>query len=68
MARRKKTEGTDEKYCGCPPSDVAAMNELAARVWAGQSESLPRHERVRRIERALAAQGYDVSGLELPES
>jgi hypothetical protein len=37
----------------------------ALRVWAGQSESLSRHERLGRVADALKAQGLSMDGVEL---
>ena len=42
------------------------MNDLAMRIWAGQSVSLPIHERVKRIEARLTEKGYDIATLKLP--
>ncbi len=38
----------------------------ALRVWAGQSESLKRSERVARVMRALEGQSYSTDGIKLP--
>jgi hypothetical protein len=37
----------------------------ANRIWAGQSESISRHERLGRIAAALAEQGLSMEGVEL---
>jgi len=42
-------------------------DHLARRIWEGQSVSLPRNERVRRIMAALTQKDYTTEGLELPE-
>lgn len=43
------------------------MNDMALRIWDGQSTDLPLNERVKRIVSGLKEQGYeDMSGLELP--
>lgn len=47
-------------------NDNNAMNELARRIWDGQSVDLPLNERTRRIVRALKDKGFDVAGLSLP--
>jgi hypothetical protein len=39
--------------------------ELASRIWSGQSPDLPRVERLARVERGLAAQGLSMDGVEL---
>jgi hypothetical protein len=41
--------------------------ELAMRVWGGQSASLTRNERISRIERALREQGLGSSGVTYPQ-
>lgn len=51
-----------------PQADTAAMNDLARRIWEGQSISLHHVERVRRIAERLRAKGYDLEGLVLPVS
>jgi len=38
---------------------------LASRIWEGQSIDLPRAERIRRVTAGLAAQGYTMDGVEL---
>jgi hypothetical protein len=40
--------------------------ELANRIWAGQSISLPVQERLARVERGLQAQGFGMEGVTLP--
>lgn len=47
---------------------VDSMNNLARRIWDGQSVSLPSAERKRRITEALIAQGYQekLNELSLP--
>jgi hypothetical protein len=47
--------------------DVApsAAQHYANRVWASQSESLSRHERLGRVADALKAQGLSMEGVEL---
>lgn len=42
------------------------MNDLAMRIWEGQSISLPITERVKRIKASLTEKGYDTSTLTLP--
>ena len=50
-------------------SEVTIMNTHALKIWQGQSVSLPKHERVRRIKAALVKKGYTdiLDKLELPE-
>lgn len=43
-----------------------AVNNLALRIWEGQSPDLPLIERVTRIKNALLAKGYELDGLNLP--
>lgn len=43
-----------------------AAQAYADRVWAGQSVSLSRHERMGRIAAALEAQGLSMEGVTLP--
>lgn len=45
--------------------DRQAAQHYALRVWAGQSESLSRHERLGRVAEALKAQGLSMDGVEL---
>lgn len=47
------------------PVSREPMNDLAMRIWVGQSESMPECERVVRIIAALKDKGYDVSGLKI---
>ena len=53
-----------------PPIDksVSQMNDLANRIWEGQSPSLPLNERVRRIKNSLIERGFteELSQLILP--
>jgi hypothetical protein len=42
--------------------------DLVDRIWAGQSESLPRQERISRIERALQERGLSAAHIEYPFS
>lgn len=44
-----------------------AVNELALRIWDGQSPDLPLIERVHRIKNALIAKGFELDGLTLPD-
>lgn len=47
---------------------VDDMNDLALRIWEGQSVSLPLKDRVERIVMRLKAKGYDdMSQLTLPK-
>ena len=47
--------------------ELSQMNDLALRIWDGQSPDLPLNERVKRIAAALNAQGFDeIVSLELP--
>lgn len=39
--------------------------DYAIRVWSGQSVSLPRAERLRRVAKALEGQGLSMEGVEL---
>lgn len=41
---------------------------VAMRIWDGQSVSLPRHERIGRVHRALMERGLDIAGLEFPDA
>lgn len=53
-----------------PASDdtTGVMNELAFRIWEGQSIDLPINERTRRVVAGLNAHGYtDTSKLSLPK-
>lgn len=45
---------------------MSAAQAYARRIWAKQSVSLSRHERVGRIAAALQAQGLSMEGVELP--
>jgi hypothetical protein len=45
---------------------LEASQAYALRVWEGQSVSLPRHERVERVKRALEGQNLPFEGVELP--
>lgn len=38
--------------------DIDAMNDLANRIWSGQSPDLPEHERMFRVKKGCEAQGY----------
>ncbi len=40
--------------------------ELAMRIWDGQSNDLPNHERVKRIVAGLKSQGYYADNINLP--
>lgn len=42
------------------------MNELALRIWNGQSLSAHEDWRVMRVIEGLKSHGYDITGLELP--
>lgn len=42
--------------------------DLAMRIWAGQSDVVPYKERVERIQRGLEAQGYMFNGVVLPNA
>ena len=46
--------------------DATLAQAYAARVWAGQSISLSRHERMGRIRAALEEQGLSMEGVVLP--
>lgn len=47
--------------------DASAMNDLAARIWEGQSVSADETWRVSRVIEGLKSHGYsDLSGLVLP--
>lgn len=74
----QEQETTEEEVIGVSDEIVAivvndniidVMNDLANRIWKGQSVSLPRHERERRIKAALVDKGYSdcLDKLELPE-
>lgn len=48
-------------------AQAAAMNAYARRIWDGQSPSLAVAERIARVKRGLAQQGWtDFDKLELP--
>jgi hypothetical protein len=38
---------------------------FALRVWSGQSDSVPRAERIARVQKALERQGMSMEGVEL---
>lgn len=44
---------------------AGAAQAYAARIWEGQSISLPRNERLKRVKAALEAQGLSMEGVEL---
>jgi hypothetical protein len=49
---------------------TSPAQDLAMRIWRGQSVSLPHKERVRRIEAALAGHNFpadDIAAIKLPE-
>lgn len=48
------------------PRDVKIAQAYAERVWAGQSDSVPRNERLRRVAKALEGQGLSMEGVILP--
>lgn len=51
-----------------PEAGPSEMNALALRIWEGQSVSLALIERVERIKKGLAGQGWtDLSALVLPD-
>ena len=55
-----KSKQTDEaKRQAIKDARIASMNELAVRIWDGQSVSLPKKERLARINTALTAKGYE---------
>lgn len=61
----KKSKITAEEAMLIPAEDPAQA--LAMRIWKGQSATLSTRERVERIKRGLAEQGYtDLSAIELP--
>lgn len=43
-----------------------AAQQYALRVWNGQSDTVPRAERIARVKRALDGQGLSMEGVELP--
>lgn len=45
---------------------VEEMNDLALRIYEGQSPDLPVRWRVERIVKALKSKGYDTKGLAIP--
>jgi hypothetical protein len=47
------------------PFDVREAQSYANRVWKGQSISVPRKERLARVEAALKGQGMSMEGVEL---
>lgn len=54
---------TDDDVLPYPLPVREPMNDLAKRIWDGQSISLPEADRVNRIVAALKDGGYDVAGL-----
>lgn len=46
-------------------AELAAAQDLASRIWSGQSDDLPVNERVRRIANALKERGMTLD-IELP--
>lgn len=67
--KTKKVEDIKEEALPAPPKDnkVDKMNDLALRIFQGQSPDLPPRYRVERIVKGLKAQGYeDFSELDLP--
>lgn len=68
--KAKKTtsiEGTDVRVEIVDPIETGdEMNDLAMRIWDGQSISLPLTERVKRIKARLTEKGYDITNLTLP--
>lgn len=48
------------------PTQEAAGQSLALRIWSGQSVDVPVHERIARIRAGLAEQGLDTTGITLP--
>ena len=54
-----KSKQTDEaKRQAIKDARIASMNELAVKIWDGQSASLPVKERKARIKTALTVKGY----------
>ena len=53
-ASKPKPESVEELI----ETAVAQMNDLANRIWEGQSPSLPLNERVRRIKNSLKEKGF----------
>lgn len=49
-----------------PGAQKEPMNAYALRIWNGQSLSAPEEWRVMRVIDGLKAQGYDITGLDLP--
>jgi hypothetical protein len=49
------------------PSEIARRQAVgfARKVWAGQSDSLPRKERLERVRKALEKRGMSMEGVEL---
>lgn len=62
MARTTKTK---PELRSLEPKVSSASQELADRIWAGQSDDLPIGERVTRIVTALNARGFDLD-IQLP--
>ena len=50
-----------------PPADTPEQ-AYAMRVWEGQSSSLPRADRIARVEAALIGQGMTMDAVQLPAS
>jgi hypothetical protein len=49
-----------------PAPAVCDAQAYALRVWSGQTDTIPRNERLRRVEAALTGQGMTMEGVELP--
>jgi len=47
------------------PANESAAQSYAERVWAGQNETVPRVERLRRVKLALDGQGLSFEGVQL---
>lgn len=47
------------------PEAVSAAQAYAERIWAGQSDSVPRIERIRRVKLALEGQNLPFEGVVL---
>lgn len=59
-------EAVDKEVAASLGVPVDAAQAYANRIWAKQSVSLSRHERLGRIAAALQAQGLSMEGVELP--
>lgn len=62
--RRPKESAVEADVPAVVPSYVRAQ-DLATRIWNGQSPDLPRADRLRRVEAGLSDQGLPMDGVVL---